>query len=128
MRFRPTPTIANNVFAVTLILLVLMTGITVVGAVMSTRVGSLITAINETYLPAYGMLARAHIRLLEQSLLLRRAVIERLEGKDTPDLARILGEAATAAGQADDELSAARAAFARQAAERMPFDNPLLLG
>src|SRR4051794_23944120 len=61
MKFRPTPTIANNVYAVTLVLLLLMGLITVVGTTMSLRVGSMVSTISETYLPVYRMLARTHI-------------------------------------------------------------------
>jgi hypothetical protein len=87
MNLRLAPSIANRIFVITGMLLLLMTAVTALSAIMSMRVGSLITNVGDTYLPVYGGFARAHIRALEQSFMLREAAITRLE--DTQDEAAI---------------------------------------
>ena len=127
MRLRLTPSIANTIFALAGLLIALMAIVAAVNAVMSTRVGSRIETVNDIYVPVYGMLARAHIRSLEQSLALRQAALARLAGE--PDRALGLMESEKAAGAAvDAELSAARAELDRQAASPEGFDDKLELG
>jgi len=129
MRLSLSPSIANRIFAITAILLVLMAAVTAVNAVMSTRVGNLITTIGDTYLPAYGDLARSHIRALEQSFMLREAAISRLE--DSPDTAAIDGmiRSAEAFGvQAEKELAGARDLIARHVESGVRFGDDLELG
>jgi class 3 adenylate cyclase len=127
MRLRLTPSIANTIFALAGLLIALMAIVAAVNAVMSTRVGARIETVNDTYVPVYGMLARAHIRSLEQSLALRQAALARLAG--APDKALALMESERAAGAAvDAELSSARAALTRQAASPEGFDDRLELG
>ena len=128
-RLRIPSSIASKIFAITLSLLALMTAVTAVTAIMSARVGGLLEAVNEVYLPAYGMLARAHIRALEQSFLLRRAVLAKSTAgaspKSVPDL---VAEANAAGTDADKELSDARAIILRHTAADSGFDDQLLLG
>ena len=75
MRFRLKPSIGNTIFALAGILIALMAIVAAFNTTMSMRVGELVGAISRTYVPVYGMLARAHIRSLEQSLALRQAAI-----------------------------------------------------
>ncbi|MFO1090980.1 MAG: adenylate/guanylate cyclase domain-containing protein [Hyphomicrobiales bacterium] len=128
MRFRITPTIANNVFAITTILLVLMTAITVMSALMSREVGHLVSSVEQTYLPSYGNLARAQIRSLEQSFLLRRAVIQRLEKDPDTTIAATLGDEDKAAATVARELAAAHGVLEAQAQKDFGFDDQVLLG
>lgn len=129
MRLRLNPSIANRIFVITAILLALMAGITALNAIMSTRVGSLITTVGNTYLPAYGDLARSHIRALEQSFMLREAAIARLE--DTHDeaaIADMLKSAATFATQAEQELASARQLIGKHVTDSVRFGDDVDLG
>ena len=80
MRFRLTPSIGNAIFALAGLLIALMAIVAAINSAMSLRVGDLIGTINRTYVPVYGMLARAHIRSLEQSLALRQAALVVVSG------------------------------------------------
>jgi class 3 adenylate cyclase len=129
MRFHLNPSIANRIFIITAILLALMAGVTALNAIMSTRVGSLITTVGKTYLPAYGELARSHIRALEQSFMLREAAIARFE--DSPDEAKIdqmLKDASQFGEQSELELVNARKAIAEHVASGVRFGDDVELG
>ena len=129
MRFRLAPSIANRIFVITGILLLLMAAVTALNAIMSMRVGSLITTVGDTYLPVYGDLARSHIRALEQSFMLREAAIARLE--DDPDEAVVeqrLKSAADFGVQAEQELTNARDLIAKHVAGSVRFGDDIELG
>jgi len=129
MRLRLSPSIANRIFVITAILLALMAAITALNAIMSMRVGSLITTVGKTYLPAYGDLARSHIRALEESFMLREAAIARFE--DSPDEAAIdemLKSADEFGAQSEQELVKARDAIARHVASGVRFGDDIELG
>jgi adenylate cyclase len=129
MRLRLNPSIANRIFVITAILLALMAGVTALNAIMSMRVGSLITTVGKTYLPAYGDLARSHVRALEQSFMLREAAIARFE--DSPDEAKIeqiLKDADQFEAQAELELANARKAIAEHVASGVRFGDDVELG
>ncbi len=128
MKFRLTPTIANNVYAVTLVLLLLMGLITVVGTTMSLRVGSMVAGISDTYMPAYGMLARVHIRSLEQSFQLRRAALLMREGGDAAQRDAALAGAELAGQAAEKELANALLAIKAEIGRHEDSDNLLALG
>jgi class 3 adenylate cyclase len=129
MRFGLRPSIANGIFAIAAILLVLMTAVTAVGAFMSMRIGEAIGTVGERYVPAYGMLARAHVRSLEQSLALRRAAIRLLE--DPPDPKSVSDLIAVADGfgaQAVEELASAQKALGERVRNGLDFGDELALG
>jgi adenylate cyclase len=129
MNLRLAPSIANRIFVITGILLLLMTAVTALSAIMSMRVGSLITNVGDTYLPVYGGFARAHIRALEQSFMLREAAIARLE--DTQDEAAIdqmLQSASAFGAQAEQELAEARKLIAMHVAGAVRFGDDVELG
>src|SRR5262249_8876841 len=110
-------------------LLALMTAVTAVTAIMSARVGALLGAVDEVYLPAYGMLARAHIRALEQSFLLGRAVLAKsARGTSAQSVPDLVPQANAAGTDADNELSDARPTILRHTAADSGFDDQLLLG
>lgn len=121
--------IANRIFVIAGVLLALMTLVSVVNAVMSTRVGALIEAIDRTYLPAYSMLARAHVRSLEQSYFIRRAVIARLEnGKELSSMQGFLDEADNAGAAADKELESALALLEENVRQGPRFYDDVQIG
>jgi adenylate cyclase len=127
MRFRLRPTIGNAIFALAAILIALMAVVATVNAVMSTRVGERIAAVSDTFMPVYSMLARAHIRSLEQSLALRQAVIARLAGQE--DKVAVALQAERAAGEAAEaELAQARATVRQEVATHPDADDRLELG
>lgn len=127
MRFRLTPSIANAIFALAGLLIALMAIVAAINSTMSVRVGELIGTINRTYVPVYGMLARAHIRSLEQSLALRQAALG-VAGGDTAGVAIQLAVETAAGAAVAQELEAARAAIADQAASTTGIDDRVLLG
>jgi class 3 adenylate cyclase len=129
MRLGINPSIANRIFVITAILLVLMAVVTAVNAVMSTRVGGLITTVGDTYLPAYGNLARSHIRALEQSFMLRRAAIEDLkEATDEAEVDHLVNEADALGIQSEKELTAARELIAKHILSSVHFGDDVQLG
>ncbi|MFO0993774.1 MAG: adenylate/guanylate cyclase domain-containing protein [Hyphomicrobiales bacterium] len=129
MRFRIAPSIANRIFIITGILLLLMAAVTALNAIMSMRVGSLITTVGNTYLPAYGSLARSHIRALEQSFMLREAAIARLENThDDAAIDQMLKSAADFGSQAETELATARDLIDQHIASSVRFGDDVELG
>jgi adenylate cyclase len=127
MRLRPRPTIGNAIFALAAILIALMAVIAAVNAVMSTRVGERIDTLSDTFVPVYGMLARAHIRSLEQSLALRQAVLAQRAGEEERSEALLQSERASGAA-VETELAEARAAVQRAAATPGSADEQRELG
>lgn len=127
MRLRLTPSIANAIFALAGLLIALMAIVATINSTMSVRVGELIGTINRTYVPVYGMLARAHIRSLEQSLALRQAALGSLSGASDIIADQLAAEAKANEGVAQ-ELAAARDAIAAQAATSSGIDDRVLLG
>jgi class 3 adenylate cyclase len=128
MRLRLTPSIANRIFAITAILIALMGVVAAVNAVMSLRVGALIGAVYDSYVPAYGMLARAHIRSLEQSVLMRQAVLERFGEQDETRITTLVAGSEQAALKAEAELTSARELLAKEATKHLGFDDAAQLG
>jgi len=63
--------------AVILIVLMAVTAFLSMGLVM--QVGGRLDDLTQSYVPAYGALARANVRSLERAMLLRRMVIEKIE-------------------------------------------------
>jgi len=129
MRFRIAPSIANRIFVITGVLLFLMAAVTALNVIMSLRVGSLITTVGDTYLPAYGSLARSHIRALEQSFMLREAAIARLENThDDAAINQMLESAAAFGAQAEEELTTARDLIDKHIASSARFGDDVELG
>src|SRR6478736_2561284 len=127
MRFRLKPSIGNTIFALAGILIALMAIVAAFNTTMSMRVGELVGAISRTYVPVYGMLARAHIRSLEQSLALRQAAISMIL-QDEPNLKALLIEEAAVGAKVSEELSNAREAVAVRAGDKIGVDDRVQLG
>ncbi len=121
------PSIGHAIFALAVLLIALMAIVAAINSTMSLRVGNLIGTINRTYVPVYGMLARAHVRTLEQSLALRQAAIDVLVHRGT-NLDRFLAAEAAADRAAEEELAAARQLIAAQARQEEGVDDRVLLG
>jgi class 3 adenylate cyclase len=121
------PSIGNAIFALAGLLIALMAIVAAINSAMSQRVGNLIGSINQTYVPVYGMLARAHVRSLEQSLALRQASIDTL-ARGGADLDPFLDAEKTAGAAAEEELAGARAVVAAQARRAEGVEDRVLLG
>ena len=94
--------------AVTLIALMVITAIWTVVLVM--QVGTRIEAFAHSFVPAYGDLARANIRSLEQGMAIRRIVIDKLElPNDGSRQTALRNHYESLGGQVELEMMAARA-------------------
>lgn len=92
--------------AVTLVALMAVTAITTVVLVM--QVGERIEELTNSYVPAYGDLARANIRSLERALSIRRIIIAKLQSpEDSVDTA-LRDQYEALDGQIELEMLAAR--------------------
>ena len=66
-------------------LIVLMTITAILSMVWVIEVGRRLQELTDSYIPAYGSLARTNIRSLERALALRRMVIEKLQSSSSGD-------------------------------------------
>ncbi len=66
-------------------LIVLMTITAILSMVWVIEVGHRLQELTDSYIPAYGNLARTNIRSLERALALRRMVIEKLQSPSGGD-------------------------------------------
>src|SRR5262249_39748481 len=71
-----------KIAGVVVILLVLVGSVSWINARSAKRVQSLIEHVHDFYVPAYGALARANIRSVEEGLLAHRLVIEHMRHPD----------------------------------------------
>jgi hypothetical protein len=71
-------TVGLKLFSVALVLMVLVGAVAWINARSARQVDALITSVNETYVPAYGALARSNLRAVEEGLFVRRLIIGRL--------------------------------------------------
>ncbi|WP_424360687.1 adenylate/guanylate cyclase domain-containing protein [Methylocystis parvus] len=104
--------IRRKIMGIALALIVLMAITSVLSLVMVRRVADHFEELAASYMPAYGSLARAHIRSLERALALRRVVVETQQ--PTPDKEKVeaLRKILIAKGQdVEREVGAARAAI-----------------
>ena len=94
--------------AVTLIALMVITAVWTVVLVM--QVGTRIEEFAYSFVPAYGDLARANIRSLEQGIALRRIIIDKLQSPDDSSQQTALRDRyESLGGQVELEIMAARA-------------------
>jgi adenylate cyclase len=71
--------IRRKIVGIAMGLVVLMVATSVLSMVMASKVGHLLDELNNKYIPAYGHLARANIRSLERSLVLRRMAMAKMQ-------------------------------------------------
>ena len=94
--------------AVVLIVLMIITAI--LSMVLVIQVGDRLQELTDSYIPAYGHLARANIRSLERALTLRRMIIEKLESPSSGGTSAAIRSAFDAKGvEVEREAQAARA-------------------
>jgi adenylate cyclase len=91
-------------------LIVLMTITAILSMVRVLEVGERLHELTDSYIPAYGDLARANIRSLERSLALRRIVIEKMQSPSGGDNSAAIRKVFDAKGaEVEREAQAARA-------------------
>ena len=71
--------IRRKIVGIALGLVVLMIATSILSTLMANRVGHLLDELTNKYVPAYGDLARAHVRSLEGALALRQMVIAKMQ-------------------------------------------------
>jgi len=113
-----------KVFSVVVVLLVLVGAVAWINARSARRVQSLIADVHDMYIPAYGDLARANLRSVEEGLFARRIIIARLRGSDDKASVAALEQAlAEKSAQADAELADGRRLIAREIADPHSFED-----
>ena len=91
-------------------LIVLMTITAILSMVWVIEVGHRLQELTDSYIPAYGSLARTNIRSLERALALRRMVIEKLQSPSSGDKSAVIRNVIDAKGvEVEREARAARA-------------------
>ena len=78
--------IKRKIIGIAVILIVLMAITALISMALVLQVGGRLEDLTQSYVPAYGALARANIHSLERALALRRMVIEKIQSP--PDEAR----------------------------------------
>ena len=117
-----------KVFGVVLVLLALVSAVAWINARSAREVESLIENVHSSYVPAYGDLARANLRSVEEGLFVRRMIIARLQSPD--DKATMAGLEKSADGKAADaetEFRSARETIAREIADPAGFGDRMAL-
>ena len=91
-------------------LIVLMTITAILSMVWVIEVGHQLQELTDSYIPAYGSLARTNIRSLERALALRRMVIEKLQSPSSGDKSAVIRNMIDAKSvEVEREARAARA-------------------
>jgi class 3 adenylate cyclase/cell division protein FtsB len=121
-------TIGLKILAIVALLSLIAGAVAWINAKKSGQVESLLTSVKETYVPAYGALARAHIRSLEQSAYLRRLALASFRSPvDQTEVARLRSFVEQKAKEADNEVLIARKTIARAIEDRVSFGDEILL-
>ena len=111
-----------------LVLLALVSAVAWINARAAREVESLIENIHSSYVPAYGELARANLRSVEEGLFVRRLIIAKLQSPDDKAaMADLEKKANDKASEADSEFAAARETIAREIADPASFGDRLAL-
>jgi class 3 adenylate cyclase len=120
--------IRTKILAIAVGLIVLMAVTATLSLALVTQIGHRLDQLTNSYIPAYGALARANIRSLERALLLRRMVLARLE--PDADVARLKAsrEAFDQKGaDVERELQSAHDLINGLIAQRANFNDDLAL-
>src|SRR6476646_1918203 len=121
--------IRRKIMGIAAVLIVLMIITAILSMVLVIQVGDRLQELTDSYIPAYGHLARANIRSLERALTLRRMVIERLGYPSSGDGSEALRSAFDAKGvEVEREAQAARALINRLIDMGAKFGDAATLG
>ena len=117
-----------KVFSVALVLMALVGAVAWINARSAREVVSLIANVHETYVPAYGDLARGDLRSVEEGLFVRRLIIALLLAPDDRKaMTNLESKADDKARQADAEFADARRLIALEIADPASFEDKLEL-
>ena len=102
--------IRTKIMGIAVALIVLMTITAILSMVWVIEVGHRLQELTDSYIPAYGSLARTNIRSLERALALRRMVIEKLQSPSSGDKFAVIRNVLEAKSvEVEREARAARA-------------------
>jgi class 3 adenylate cyclase len=120
--------IRRKIVGIAVGLVVLMVATSILSTVMASKVGHLLDELSNKYIPAYSHLARANIRSLERSLVLRRMVMAKMQSPaDDAGYAERLRTYQAMAGEVEKEVDGARKLIASIIADAStPSDNVAL--
>ena len=117
-----------KIAAVVLVLLSLVSSVAWINARSAHHVQSLIQNVHDTYVPAYGTLARANLRSVEEGLFVRRWLFARVvTPQDKSAAPQFRQSIAEKSQQVDAELNEARGLIQREIADPTSFGNKLEL-
>ena len=101
--------IRRKIVGIALGLVVLMIATSILSTLMANRVAHLMDELTNKYIPAYGDLARAHVRSLEGALALRQVIIAKMKTpSDDQAFAQRMQIYRTKDGEVTEEAEAAR--------------------
>jgi class 3 adenylate cyclase len=101
--------IRRKIVGIALGLVVLMIATSILSTLMANRVAHLMDELTNKYIPAYGDLARAHVRSLEGALALRQMIIAKMQTpSDDQAFAQRMQIYRTKDGEVTEEAEAAR--------------------
>jgi class 3 adenylate cyclase len=117
-----------KIAAVVVVLLGLVSAVAWINAHSARHVQSLIQNVHDTYVPAYGALARANLRSVEEGLFARRLILAKLQAPDDKAAGTTLRQAiAEKSQQADAELKEGRRLVQREIDDPASFGDKLEL-
>jgi|HubBroStandDraft_5_1064220.scaffolds.fasta_scaffold12520_2 class 3 adenylate cyclase len=104
--------IKRKIIGIAVVLIVLMAITALVSTALVLQVGNRLEDLTQSYVPAYGALARADIRSLQRALALRRMVIDKIQSPtDDGRLAAARNSFDASGAEFDKETEAARNLF-----------------
>lgn len=116
--------IGLKVFGIVAVLLALVGAVAWVNANQARQVEVLMENISKAYLPAYGALARGHIRSSEEGALLRRLLLDYLQDRDNrAELGRLRERVEDTDRATDMELATARRLIQEEIADEATFGD-----
>ena len=102
--------IRRKIMGIAVALIVLMAITAILSMILVIQVGDRLQELTDSYIPAYGHLARANIRSLERALTLRRMIIEKLQSPSSGGTSAAIRSAFDAKGaEVEQEAQAAHA-------------------
>src|SRR5260370_39485243 len=99
--------IRRKIMGIAVGLIVLMAVTAFLSMASAIQLGKQLDELTQSYIPAYGNLARANIRSVERALELRRVVIEKLQSPSN-DVAAIRAKFDAKGGEFESEIESAR--------------------
>jgi Tar ligand binding domain homologue len=102
--------IRRKIMGIAIVLIILMVITAILSLVWVMQVENRIQELTNSYIPAYGNLARANIRSLERALALRRMGIQKIQSPSSGDKSAAIRKVFDAKGaEVEQEAQAARA-------------------